>query len=1279
MSALDNLFAAGADPNAVGSLSFIDADTIRDPDTGEKLRLQGYDAPEINRFSETGENWKSGTAGSAAATSAITALARDHGFTNIHRTGQKDPNGREIIELRDAQGRNFTKKLLASGVLDAGKYTKQEDLDAIRVADVFREQSGLDDSDWGKAATAVSEGIISEAGKDLDFKEQALNEAFYAAAPGRLSSAVQFRHRDRSIMNDSLNPFSDSWEQGWIGVKEASYGMLNLLGETTGAEWLEDLGDSGVTRARSQIQQYGDILTDWKEVNDIGSAFDYVTNNAALSLPYMALSIGGALAAPVTGGVSLAAPAAVYAGQTWNEQTGDSKNAGIAIGSGVAQAALDRIGLGFIFKSGVAPTKLLNEAVENLVKKGATEEAAKAQVFAATRKELAGFVGDAAKVARAQTSAKAVTLDFLKKAGVGAAGETVTEALQEATGYLAAHNATIGTDAFNWDSFKERVIAGAIAGGALGGTFAVPGSVYNTGAWADVAVRQAPADAARLSRAGKHAEAERRQHGRVQSIPELIAETKLAPHNTFATDFNDKADAYIEGQKGRSVGDQIFDAIVSAPALWRGATRTIFHPDLTDRSRSLRILSDMFGGGLQKTFSGSTFENEKHHRVTVYKGMIDMPNDVWSSFNDGKVARRKDKARISNQIYTKLRSALDEEGNFNPDLIPDSDPHKAQLVKLQRQLQTLSDKMYTDQKKHNPELGHLKNYLLRYKSFDKGAIYEDRQGFTQALQEEFNMPESQASEIWHAITSNNDVNDISDALETIDAARYPGSHKRRSLDLAEKDRFKQYMNQDLFANVSDATRSAARYTANQDYVGDNQSQINALLEGARQEGISEAEVNKIAKQMRDYLAAESGNYKRPESDAGKRLQRIQRNFMMVTTLAGLPLATISSFVEAALTMRGLTMDQMFGKGGLSHLAHEFVKTLWSGMGEISAVADRKQRKPAATAGKEAIQNLGFYDWDVGAATTTGVTEVNPHQKDIYEMYFKATGLQGWTNFTRAARAAIAGDYIIDKLNIITGANGQADTNEVQEAREALRNLGINVDDVAAAYIGGGQFDPNQAALLEENFREGSFNFVNDAVALPQAANRPLIYQDPRFALFTQFQGFIATFTANHIPKLWGEYVSRGTPAMKYNAFATMATMIMLGFASQYLKDLIKYGDLTRPFGPDDHPFLDNDEYIQRGIRASGLLGTGERVLDQFFPLYEERSDGVGDWVFNQATGESPALGYAKRGAKGVGNLVSGDVGGAAKEASRFVPFAGVLNFVRDKVEETGSNWNFNGE
>ena len=214
--------------------------------------------------------------------------------------------------------------------------------------------------------------------------------------------------------------------------------------------------------------------------------------------------------------------------------------------------------------------------------------------------------------------------------------------------------------------------------------------------------------------------------------------------------------------------------------------------------------------------------------------------------------------------------------------------------------------------------------------------------------------------------------------------------------------------------------------------------------------------------------------------------------------------------------------------GYTILGNELGNTLWVGMQEATPGA-AKPTYPAATRGKEMLKQLGFYDWEVGAATTTGVSETNPWQQQIYEKFFKWTGLQGWTNFTRATRAAIAGDFIVDKLNVILEGQGGPKTNEVQEAEEQLRNIGVNVDAMLDAYRGGGMFDPNAVDIIEENFREGTFNFINDAVALPQSGNRPLLYQDPRFALFTQFQGFIATFTANHIPKLWGEYVSRGTP------------------------------------------------------------------------------------------------------------------------------------------------------
>ena len=1279
---------------------FVDADTIKDPE-GNNLRLIGVNAPETGKSSDDFAQ----EVGGVMTQEQVMKLANDLGFTNVVRTtdptGQEtDKFGRGFADLLDADGRSFSRSLAQQGITDIHhKYDpgnvllkSREFQDAVKTGGEYQE------TEWDAAANMIAQAVKEEQRYGNQFKQaqdfsgqvghldQLIKDA---EAEGDTVSANLLRTRrnqfntfadaslklsDRDqVTGHSNNPFGTAWDTGWLGIAQSGYGIANLLGEKTGNEWLSEYGEAGNYGIEQTIAGKGKILLDYKDVDGFWSAIEYVTNNAAISVPYMAATIGSAALAPATGGASLAIPASIYTGQTWNEMEGD-KSASIAIGSGVAQAALDRIGLGYIVKSGVAPKKLFNDAVDELVKKGMTKEAAKQTVSQATRKEIAGFAGAAADVARKQIAAKEVFKNFASKAAVGAGGESITEGLQEATAYLGA---TLGSDKqFDFEELTERMIAGAVAGASLGGTFATPGAAFDTAAWADISFRQLPADERRLSQSGRYAEEEIAREGRVKSVQELAAETKARVDKSQpSVTLEERVVADKARRKSRTTSEAITETALKAPALWRGATRFIFNPALQARSRSARVLADMFGGNLQRVFSGSTFENAKHHKVSIYKNMLELPDNVYAELTGGKRLTRTQKGEVSDKVYSKLQAAIDKDGNFDPNAIPDTDAHKPILLKVAKQLQELSDRMYQDQAKHNPDLGYIQNYLLRYKSLSKKAINKDRHGFQKLLREEYGYSETEAKELVDNILDNAEVNDIEEAFSVTKGGIVPGSHRKRSLNLSENEKFNQFLERDLFANVSNAAKSAARYTAHREFIGQNGEIIAKLLDDMQAEGVPSSEVDKIAHQIQQYLDAESGNYKRPTSDAGKAALRLQKNFMMLTTLAGLPLATISSFVEFALSARGLTISQIFGgKGSLANAGKEFAQTMWDGANEITNVATRKApQKYDGTAGQERIRDLGYYDWDVGAATTTGVSETNPLQQNIYEQFFKWTGLQGWTNYTRAVRASISGDYILDKLETIheQRSTGEVKNNEVQEAEEALRNLGLNVDDVInAMYNSAGQFTPEQEAILEQNMREASFNFVNDAVALPQAANRPLIYQDPRFALFTQFQGFIATFTANHIPKLWGEYVKRGSPAMKYNAFALMSTMIMLGFASQYLKDLIKYGGQS--------PYLNDAEYLQRGIRSSGLLGTGERVLDQFFPLYEQRSGNPGEWVWNTTSGESPALSNLKRVGRGTGQLLSGDVGSAAKQFAKSTPGIGPFNLITEGLGNAASNWNFRG-
>ena len=135
--------------------------------------------------------------------------------------------------------------------------------------------------------------------------------------------------------------------------------------------------------------------------------------------------------------------------------------------------------------------------------------------------------------------------------------------------------------------------------------------------------------------------------------------------------------------------------------------------------------------------------------------------------------------------------------------------------------------------------------------------------------------------------------------------------------------------------------------------------------------------------------------------------------------------------------------------------------------------------------------------------------------------------------------------------------------------------------------------------------------------------------------------------------MWGEYVARGTPAMKYNVFAVMATMLLLGFVSQYLKDLLKYGEPS--------PYLDDMEKLQRAVGSSGLLGTGERVLNFVYPIYESSSDNAAEWFFNTVSGEAAALSNVARVYGGAGKIIEGRPEKGVYDILKTAPFVGPFN------------------
>ena len=1319
-------------PKNLGSSDnfFIDADTISNADGSEKYRLSGYNAAEVEKIID-GE-FKQGTAGGARSTEIVSNLANKEGFTNIKPllnpdgSFKEDMYGRKLIDLTNDKGESFNQSLLNSGAFDITKYSSSDDVSMREIYQAKKKErllAGGALNAFDTAAGDIENAERAQGAKSLGFKKTLETEKersdyidyFEAKGMSREEATyemdkyfnydVERKRRDVDMNNNSLNPFTDSWEQGWTSVGEAAYGIAEMFGSKTGNEGLESWGQEGIEKQRSKLADYGNIINSYTDVNSVGSAFEYLGSTMAMSLPYMAATAAATVAAPVTYGASFSIPVAIFTGMTWNEMEGENedKSASLAIGAGIAMTVLDRIGLKGL--GGIAsknPAQALQQAANKLAKDRAIEQAEAGKVVQlATNRVIAEFAEASEKIAKEQLTGKATAKRIAERIGVGSLTEGLTEVGQESVGYLAAVQ---GSDkVFDYQEFQERLANAAVAGSALGGTLSIPGSAKDQLSWMDAAARFG--DPATPSEVEEYARIEilnnrtkPEYEGKVRTVDQVLTDTDREIRDSFESydALSERATAHKNSTKEKSFLDRASTSVMNVSNLWQASVTNAIPKSVLDKSPSARALASILGGTLTPLHGGSGMEAAQHHLVTAYKNQVSDPKRFYQEFGLKSILgvfKSSDRAKISDEVYATLRSELyaDSNGEFDGTKVPADLPNRKLIVNLGAQLKELSNLMRLDQTIAGASMGEINNYLARYKALNKTSVYKNQAGFKKLLMTELgsqNMSAAQAQKITDEIIDNPLISDLGDALASNVGSLNPASHKKRTLDLSENVKFDEFFERDIFTNVSTAAKSAARYVTQMQYVGKDGSKIAHLLGKMEKEGVSKEETNRVASDVSDILEAMSGNYNRPKTQAGKKLMRFQKNVMFWMTLSALPLATFSSLPEMAMTQGALTNDQIFGKNGsIKAFTSEFAASFIPQFKNVENNTDEEILKVVTRSkGQSMMDKVGMYDWEVGAATTTGVSELHDGRRNTMEMFFKAIGLTQWTDYTRAIRASMAYDFIKINSEIVAMRNlGYTKaTREAQEAEQKLRSLGIPVEQFAEMMYQVELYgmdaldnDPVKIQMWETTMKEATFNFINQAIPLPGAANRPLLYQDPRFALFTQFQGFISTFTANQIPRMWNDYIKRGTPTMRYNTFVLMSTMIAMGFLTQAMKDAIKFED-DDDEGTLGNPYLDTPEYIRRGVMSSGLLGTSERIVDIFAPIYGQRSSGVGNWIYNQAAGESPTLGYVGRLGDATLNVAKGDFEKAIyqglKSSPGIAPFTDTNKSLASLM--TGGGWNY---
>jgi len=790
------------------------------------------------------------------------------------------------------------------------------------------------------------------------------------------------------------------------------------------------------------------------------------------------------------------------------------------------------------------------------------------------------------------------------------------------------------------------------------------------------------------------------------------------PDETTLDDFASESDTRRDA---RPTSQKLKDILKDPVSALRSSLDTRITIDMLNSSPTLRLIYDGFAGKKNKTHGGIDFQNDKLLNFTHFEKFL---RPIEEILNDFKVKGRtygKRRTAISTLVqkfYEKeIRPITKRDSNKKWKSVDDifsqidwnnvSDPafvkNKDAIETLVRELYTVDDAMYRNitavqEVAGERQIGELQDHIFRSKGFLKKHIGKKKEEFTNLLAETYGLSRDVAASVTDSIIDNPEVNTLDEAFDLTKGGIVPKGHKRRSLNLADNPEFSEFLEQDVFRNLEFLMKGSARYMTMTKFIGrdsvvlmEQLRDVYRELRGDAEEGSPKAQaalelVQDLSADLRDLINADSGNYKRIENDA---LRGAQKFATLAATLTMLPLSAISSTVELALVTKGTSLRNMHqNTGSFGILLGKEMYEYFREVGRLTGVTPKMstfdwqlsraehrvgedRRHIDIKDPRKLIRNAGFLSQKTGAAAVTGVSESNQFTETLMNSFFKMIGLQGITNLTRTMRAAMWNDFLIENLDIIHMNEGKPETNESAEAEKMLRYMGIPVDKMLALSLQlkieqEAEIDstPELLAEWEAEFNNGLINFVNASVPMPGAMSRPLFYSNPHFAMFTQFQGFISEFTANHIPHMY-DTMKTATPGMKFSVFSSMVTMLMLGYASQYLKDLIKFGEGS--------PYLSDQEKYLRALYSTGLLGTTERVWGNnfVFPLYKDRSRNTGEAVWNLVSGEAPASGLLEN-IVGFGRgVIEGDSRSMVKRGVGMTPMSPLKHRIYDTSVENG--------
>ncbi len=444
----------------------------------------------------------------------------------------------------------------------------------------------------------------------------------------------------------------------------------------------------------------------------------------------------------------------------------------------------------------------------------------------------------------------------------------------------------------------------------------------------------------------------------------------------------------------------------------------------------------------------------------------------------------------------------------------------------------------------------VKNYFPRV--WDRNDVRAKSEELKALFMKEGDMRADEADTIIKSILSGDGAPELAENEHHVGFTPYSSAVKNRGLTfINEKNAhlFEPFQNKDLINVMHTYIYQAVHRGEYAKFFGNDGEKIKELLQRAKKEGLSEAEVMDAAKTVR-ALEGTLG------ADINPRLRELYSGVVGYENIVLLPFAIFSSLIDP------LGVSVRSGKMADAAIAFkDGVKGIFQDLFRMDKDAEY-----------EMARTIGVID-DLNKMEAMGQVMNSQYMsgwmRKFNDHFFKWNGMETWNERMRVSAMGAGMRFMVRNAK-----------NE-----RYMEELGLKPGDIKELNDGkiARTTDEGLSKEQEQRVQEALYRFVDGAILRPNAAHRPAWASDPHFMLVAHLKQYTFSFQQTILKQVKKEFQNgNNMPAF------VLASYIPFMAASDLMRGSIT-GSIKGGWTLS--------QFLADGVARSGVLGTGSFVTD----------------------------------------------------------------------------------